>query len=150
MRHSNVPMQVGGALQGVCFSAVAAGTLGTVAVTEGGLVYIWGNFSGDVCAPEDAWEAGVVPGVVGVEVVACGDAHLAVVDGGGEVSCWGESAFGQLGLAGRCDEVMCLCVCVCLSVCMYVCVCVCVCVCMYVCMYVCVYVCIYVCMYVCM
>lgn len=86
--------------------AITAGTSQACALTSSGGVDCWGENSygqlGDGTEMDSATPVEVKvlggPGALsGVEAIAAGSDHTCALTNGGEVDCWGENHFGQLG-----------------------------------------------------
>lgn len=87
--------------------ALGAGTFTTCAVTQDGRVLCWGEplglapSGGDDAESTDpfyvATPAPSVAPLLGASAVAVGEGHACALLHGGEVACWGDNTFGQLG-----------------------------------------------------
>lgn len=88
-----------GTLSGV--AAISAGGQSTCALIQGGQVVCWGsNAQGQLGVGSQVSTSAVpmpVPGVSGVIAVATGYEHACALTGAGEVFCWGDDTFGELG-----------------------------------------------------
>lgn len=92
---------------GVLAGAVVSGCVGTSAacvVAADHTVYCWGDGAngalgdGRACTTTGATRAPTrVPGLTGVDVVACGDGFACAHASDGHVQCWGRNDLGQLG-----------------------------------------------------
>ncbi len=100
---SDVPVSVP-APPGTSFTAVAAGTGHSLALSSTGQVYAWGfNGSGQLGDGTTQDRTTMVPvdmpsGVV-VSTIATGAAHSLALSSDGEVYAWGSNVFGQVGSA---------------------------------------------------
>ena len=89
---------------GVTFSAIAAGTGFSLALTAAGQVYAWGfNGSGQLGDGTDSSSSTMVaisfpPGTI-ITSIACGADHALALSSTGAVFAWGSDVFGQLATA---------------------------------------------------
>jgi alpha-tubulin suppressor-like RCC1 family protein len=102
-------------LRGHAVDAIAAGNDHTCAILAGGALRCWGRNDSGQLGLGDAVNRGDQPAQLGdalptvdvggaaVTAVAAGAAHTCAVLDGGEVKCWGEGIYGQLGL-GRLES----------------------------------------------
>ena len=113
------PTQLGrGQFGGGRVVLMAAGVLHTVALTEGGVLWVWGRGSGGQLGLGDTNNrlvptrlgAGEVFGGSLVRVAACGGFHTLAVTTNGVVWAWGEGRFGRLGLNDEQDRLTPTCV----------------------------------------
>ena len=100
---SNIPVAVP-APPGVTFTAVAAGTSHSLALTSTGEVYAWGfNASGQLgdgtTVDSPTMSAVAMPNGDVVSSIATGAAHSLALTTGGQVFVWGSNVFGQLDSA---------------------------------------------------
>ena len=98
------PQAIGGPLDGVAVTAVAAGDAHSLAVAEDGTVYAWGdNQAGQLGLPMSTTAEATPQAVggpldgVGVTAVAAGSDHSLAVAEDGTVYAWGDNQAGQLG-----------------------------------------------------
>lgn len=105
---SIVPVQVTGLTSGV--QAIAAGSLHTCAVVNGG-VQCWGDNSAGqlgigVVNPNPVRAPVIVPTLTtGVLTIAAGNSHTCALLTGGAVKCWGDNTSGQLGTGGGSSSI---------------------------------------------
>ena len=90
---------------GVSVAKVAAGKAFACALTTGGAVWCWGDNAagqvGDANAASPRASAVQVSGLGGTAVdVVAGGSHACAVLSTGDVRCWGDNSFGQLGMGG--------------------------------------------------
>jgi alpha-tubulin suppressor-like RCC1 family protein len=84
-------------------SAVSGGSFHSLAVTNDGTVYAWGDNThgqlgnGTSGAVDDVLVPTVVPGLADVVAVSAGFTHSVALDSAGMVWTWGRNFFGQLG-----------------------------------------------------
>ncbi len=82
-------------------TAVAAGERHTCSIVAGGQVRCWGdNAFGQIGNGATGGPTGIptaVSGLSGATQVAAGREHTCAIVAGGQVRCWGNNAFGQLG-----------------------------------------------------
>lgn len=85
-------------------AGLSAGHEHTCAWDEDGQLWCWGeNLWGQLGVPfQDRFDAGspsmeAIPGLSDVRSAAAGDSHTCVLHETGAVSCWGHSAYGQIG-----------------------------------------------------
>jgi alpha-tubulin suppressor-like RCC1 family protein len=106
------PTQVGGALALASIRASRGNSLigHTCATTKTGSVYCWGNNSAGQLALTTTencpYATGIyscarlpvaVPGLSGVLALDLGTSHSCAVVGAGQLMCWGDNSFGELG-----------------------------------------------------
>jgi hypothetical protein len=89
---------------GVTFTAIAAGTAFSLALSSTGIVYSWGsNASGQLGNGTTADGAVMTPVTMPtgtkVTAIACGSAHSLALTSTGKVFAWGSDMFGQLDSA---------------------------------------------------
>jgi alpha-tubulin suppressor-like RCC1 family protein len=99
MSNQDVPTPVIG---GVLFTAIAAGGSHTCGVSTSGSMYCWGSNengqSGSGAAQGSTISSPVlVTGPGDFTAVTAGENHSCGIAGGGQVYCWGESEYGELG-----------------------------------------------------
>jgi alpha-tubulin suppressor-like RCC1 family protein len=90
---------------GASVAKVAAGKAFACALTTGGAVWCWGDNAagqvGDANAASPRASAVQVSGLGGTAVdVVAGGSHACAVLSTGDVRCWGDNSFGQLGMGG--------------------------------------------------
>lgn len=100
-----------GYLNGV--TGVAAGWHHSLAVTDDGSVWSWGdgwygqlgvNSNNDKSTPVQVHGAGNVGHLSGVTDIGAGDYHSLAVTSDGSVWAWGDNSYGQLGIGNRDDH----------------------------------------------
>ncbi len=88
-------------LAGVTIAQVAAGPLHTCARSASGQVYCWGDNSGgqlgDGTMIGPHLTATAVPGISDATDIAAGDTFTCARRAGGQVWCWGDNTYGELG-----------------------------------------------------
>jgi len=90
---------------GAPVARVAAGKAFACALTTAGAVWCWGDNAagqvGDANAASPRTSAALVSGLGGTAVdVVAGGSHACAVLSTGDVRCWGDNSFGQLGMGG--------------------------------------------------
>lgn len=95
---STVPLAVPG---GPRYSDIVAGGFSTCALTSGGEAHCWGaNWNGilGIGSTEDnVWSPAAVMGGLRFVELAAGQRHICGLTREGELYCWGDNDFGQLG-----------------------------------------------------
>ena len=89
---------------------VACGGMNSLALTEGGEVWTWGEPWGDFSL-QLSREPKRVEGASGIAAVACGAFHSMALTRGGEVLAWGTNDYGQVRAAGCCVWLVHVCMC---------------------------------------
>lgn len=88
--------------------AIAAGWATAAAIVDGTL-YAWGDnqfTQGNPSADATLLEPTAYPGLAGVKQAALGMGHTCVLLDGAIVKCWGQNAFGQVGMSKATDPVL--------------------------------------------
>jgi alpha-tubulin suppressor-like RCC1 family protein len=104
-RVNSVPVELSPGVPLTGVQALALGTDHSCAVVKGGGLRCWGNNTngqlgdGTTAQRQSPVSVELSPGVplAGVQALALGTDHSCVVVSGGEVHCWGNNAYGQLG-----------------------------------------------------
>lgn len=97
--HSTTPIPVMDST--LVFRSISAGVRHTCGVTTSGSAYCWGDNRSRQLGSGSLSDSSDVPlpvsGTVSFTSIAAGRGHTCAVDVGGNVHCWGDNSFGQLG-----------------------------------------------------
>jgi alpha-tubulin suppressor-like RCC1 family protein len=87
------------------FAHIAAGTNNTCAIDQAGGVWCWGDNergqagqgSGSGVMPTTVDQPTQVPAIANATMIAVGDLHACAALADGDIMCWGDNSFGELG-----------------------------------------------------